>query len=89
MLGQDWHYYSVPYQYLGKQATIIYDSTHVEVYLEHKRIASHKRNFQKHRYTTIDDHMPKNHLQYKDALGWDKDYFYKKRNLSVNTFFKQ
>ena len=88
LLGQDWHYYSVPYQYLGKQTTIIYDSTHVEVYLEHKRIASHKRNFQKHRYTTIDDHMPKNHLQYKDALGWDKDYFLQKAKPIGEYFFQ-
>ena len=78
LLGQDWHYYSVPYQYIGKQATIVYDTDQVEIYLEQKRIALHRRNYKKHSYTTLADHMPANLQHYKEQLGWDKDYFLEK-----------
>lgn len=88
LLGQDWHYYSVPYQYIGKQTTIVYDSTSVEVYSDQVRIASHKRNYRKHQYTTIDLHMPSNHQWYKETLGWDKDYFLKKSKPIGNHFFQ-
>ena len=33
-LGQDEHYYSIPYTYVGKEVTIFYDSELVEVYYE-------------------------------------------------------
>jgi len=45
-LGEDWHHYSVPFHHIGKQVTIIYDHQTVEIYLEHRRIAVHKRFFQ-------------------------------------------
>jgi transposase len=88
LLGQDMHYYSVPYQYIGKQTTIVYDSAQVEVYLDHKRIAAHKRNYQKHCYTTTDTHMPTSHLKYKETLGWDKDYFLQKAK-PIGEYFLQ
>jgi len=32
VLGEDWHFYSVPFNYLGKEVNLIYCSDHVEVY---------------------------------------------------------
>jgi transposase len=61
ILGEDWHNYSVPYQYIGKQVKIIYDSLHVEIYLNLKRIALHSRDYVKNGFTTQPDHCPKNH----------------------------
>ena len=75
-LGEDWHHYSVPHSYLGKQVTVIYDTQFVEIYLNHQRIAIHKRSVKRHDYTTNKEHMPDNHRHYKEQRqGWDGDYF--------------
>lgn len=78
ILGEDWHQYSVPYQHHGKQVTIVYDCTEVEIYLDRKRIALHKRNYQRHGYTTLKEHMPEKHRQYHEMRGWDGPCFLKK-----------
>ena len=74
-LGEDWHHYSVPVQYIGKQVTVIYDTQVVEIFLDHHRIATHKRSFKKHDYTTVRQHMPQNHSSYAEQKGWNSDYF--------------
>jgi len=56
------HFYSVPYQYAGKMATIRWNSRIVEVFCEGERIACHMRSCENHsRYTTDPAHMPENH----------------------------
>lgn len=77
ILGEDWHQYSVPYQHIGKQVKLIYDTDEVEVYLGLQRIAVHHRNYRKHGYTTLQEHMPEKHRKYGEAKGWDVDYFLK------------
>ena len=74
-LGEDYHHYSVPFQHIGKHVKLVYDEDVVEVYLGLVRIAVHIRNFKKHDYTTLDEHMPKNHQFHKEAKGWDSDYY--------------
>ena len=78
VLGEDWHQYSVPYQYIAKQVKIIYDSEEVEIYLGHQRIAVHARNYKKHDYSTLAEHMPEKHQKYNETKGWDTDYFLRK-----------
>lgn len=75
ILGEDWHQYSVPDQHIGKQVKIIYDSDEVEIYLGLQRIAAHKRDYRKHGYTTLAEHMPEKHKKYHETKGWDADYF--------------
>ena len=75
ILGEDKHQYSVPHQYLGQSTKIIYDANNVEVFIGFQRIAMHKRNYRKHAYTTLPEHMPEKHLKYNETLGWDADYF--------------
>ena len=75
ILGEDWHWYSVPYQYIGKTVTLVYDYDEVEIYLGLQRIAVHKRDLRKNRYTTLKEHMPEGHQKYQETLGWDSDYF--------------
>jgi transposase len=75
ILGEDRHQYSVPYQYIGQTTKIIYDEHHVEIYIGFQRIAIHKRDYRKHSYTTLAEHMPEKHLKYNETLGWDADYF--------------
>jgi transposase len=75
VLGEDWHYYSVPFAYIGKTVSAVYDSDTVEVYFEHRRIALHRRSYKKHGYTTLKDHMPESHRRYGEQRGWNGDYF--------------
>ena len=57
----DRHYYSVPYEYVRKKIEARYTSTTVEILCKGNRIASHKRSFVPHKYTTLTEHMPLNH----------------------------
>ncbi len=87
ILGEDWHQYSVPYQHIGKQVKIIYDMDEVEIYLGLQRIAAHQRDYRKHRYTTLAEHMPEKHQKYQETKGWDADYFLRKaRELGESSF---
>jgi transposase len=74
-LGENYHHYSVPYQYIGKQVSVVYDTDIVEVYYKHNRIALHKRAYKKHDYTTTGDHMPAGHKHYYEQLGLTPSYF--------------
>jgi transposase len=78
ILGEDWHFYSVPYQYISRQVKIVYDSEEVEIYLGLQRISVHKRNYRKNAYTTLLEHMPENHKKYLDTKGWNVEYFLSK-----------
>lgn len=60
-LSDDRHYYSVPYQLIGKKVDIRYNEITVEVYHQSKRIASHMRSRKSGGYTTHIGHMPDNH----------------------------
>ena len=74
-LGEDWHHYSVPFTYIGKTIEIIYDTDAVEIYYDFQRIALHQRNYRKHSYTTVKEHMPEGHRIYAEQRGWDANYF--------------
>lgn len=75
VVGQDWHFYSVPAHYIGKEVRIIYCTDTVEIYHTGQRIALHKRSYKKHGYTTDKDHMPENHRHMHQRLAWDPDYY--------------
>lgn len=85
-LGEDWHHYSVPYQYIGKTVTAVYDSDTVEVYLQFQRIALHKRSYKKHDFSTVKEHMPEGHRRYAERRGWTPDYFiWQAATIGTNT----
>jgi len=75
ILGENMHQYSVPWRFSGKKVKLIYTSDLVEVYYEHKRIALHGRNYRRHGYSTLKDHMPENHRAIMEQKGWDAGYF--------------
>lgn len=79
ILGEDWHQYSVPHQYIGQEATIVYDDQVVEIFIRNlERIAVHKRDCRRNGYTTLAEHMPESHLKYKQQKGWTEDDFINK-----------
>ena len=75
ILGEDWHQYSVPFAYIGKQVMVTYDTDTVEIFCQHNRIALHPRSYKRHGYTTITEHMPQGHQLYQEQKGWDAEYF--------------
>jgi len=77
-LGEDWHHYSVPYQYIGKTVQIIYDTDHVEIYLDTVRIVCCRRNYSRNGHTTLPEHMPPSQNHYAQIKGYNRDYFIEK-----------
>jgi hypothetical protein len=73
--SSDKSYYSVPYRYIGKETTIHYTSSVVEVYYYHQRIALHQRNPSKGSYNTNKEHLSSTHKYYSD---WSPEFFKKK-----------
>lgn len=72
-LSENHHYYSVPYQHVGKKVKVLYDNRVVEIYFEHERIALHIRAPLQTAYTTLADHMPPHHQRMQQIKGWNKD----------------
>lgn len=62
----DKHRYSVPYQLVHKKVDVRSTQTTVEIFFKGKRVASHKRNPHKGRFSTITEHMPKKHREYAE-----------------------
>jgi len=74
-LWEDHHYYSVPYVYVGKKVSVLYDQRTVEIYLNHERIALHQRTSQRSCYHTQTDHMPSSHKHVALQRGFTKEDF--------------
>lgn len=74
-LGEDLHYYSVPYQHVGNGVKVVYDTKEVCIYYGYKQIAVHKRNYRQNGYSTFREHMPERHQRYQEQQGWDSNYF--------------
>ena len=74
-LSEDKHYYSVPYQYIGRKVILLYSQSEVEVYHHYTRIAIHARNRQNFGYSTIEDHLATKHRFLSD---WNPDKFIKR-----------
>ncbi len=72
-LSEDKHYYSVPYQYVGKKVEVYYNQKEVAVYHNYERIALHIRNAYTKMYHTQVEHMPPNHQHMQDRKGWTKE----------------
>lgn len=63
----DGHYYSTPYQLVGKEVEIRSTRATVEIFYRGKRVASHVHSREVHKASTLADHRPKSHQQY---LEW-------------------
>jgi transposase len=76
-LGEEKNYYSVPWQYAGQHAEVVYTATVVEAYLKGRRIATHRRlpGRGTHFYQTEKTHMPRRHQEWEKAQGHDAAHF--------------
>ena len=77
-LGAERNYYSVPFQYVGRQATVIYTSKTVEIYIDNQRVATHLRldRQQQYKYRTDINHLPKCHEEWLKTRGYEAKDFY-------------
>jgi transposase len=71
-LSIDKHYYSVPYNYIGKKVRLLYAKSSVEIFYKYELIASHKRVRSPHNYTTDPQHLATQHQVHAE---WNSDYF--------------
>ena len=63
----DRHYYSLPYQLVGKRLDVRITSKTIECFLKGRRVASHQRGYNPGGFTTTPEHMPRAHREY---LKW-------------------
>lgn len=83
VIGKERHYYSVPFRYIGKRVKVVYDTDHVEIYLDHTRIAVHTRSYRNNFYSTDPTHMPEKH---QHVRGWNEPFFLEKAShIGPNT----
>lgn len=81
-LGEDKHYYSAPYQYIGKKLKVIYTRSLVRIFYSQQLIAVHQRNYAKGRYSTKKEHLCSTHQYYLDrSPEYYKD---KAKNISAS-----
>jgi transposase len=67
------YYYSVPYTYIKKEINIRITSNIIQCFYRSKLIATHVRD-RNQRYSTIKEHMPKNHQEYAE---WTPERIFK------------
>lgn len=74
-LTEDQHYYSVPFELIGKKLRLQYSRSQVELFLKYELIASHKRIRSPHNYTTEAIHLSPEH---RYVTEWSPAFFLEK-----------
>jgi transposase len=57
-------FYSVPHRLIGRRVDVRLTHKTVEIFFDHRRIASHVRRSQRSAHVTVNEHMPKAHQRY-------------------------
>ena len=63
-LGEDKHYYSAPYQYIGKNLKVVYTRSMVRIFYRFNLVAVHQRDYKKGTYSTQKEHLCSTHQHY-------------------------
>lgn len=71
-LAEDKHYYSVPYQHMGKKVKLLYNDTTVEIFYKYHKIAHHPRDKRRHKYTTDKEHLAAGQQYF---ASWSYEFF--------------
>lgn len=74
-LTEDQHYYSVPFELIGKKLKLQYSRSIVEVFDKYQLIAVHQRIRSAHTYSTVPEHMPPQH---RYLTEWNPAFFLEK-----------
>lgn len=65
-LGCDHHYYSVPYQYIGKSTVVRFNRTMVQIFIDGECVATHQRDIRKGKYTFVKAHLASHCNAYRE-----------------------
>jgi transposase len=68
----DGFFYSVPYEYRGKEYSVRAAKDTIEVFVQGERICAHLRRLNGDRYATLPEHLPEQH---KVVSDWNDDRF--------------
>jgi len=68
----DGFFYSVPYEYRGKEYTVRATKGAIEVFVRGERICAHIRRLSGNRYVTLPEHLPEQH---RVVSEWNDDRF--------------
>lgn len=60
-------FYSVPHGLIGRRVEVRLTHRVVEIFHDHKRVASHVRRSQRSGHVTVNEHMPKAHQRYANT----------------------
>ncbi len=77
-LPDNLHYYSVPYEHVGRKVWAYFNQRTVEVYYNYERISFHVRSSTEPKYNRIHEHMPENHQHMVASRGWTIEELLKK-----------
>lgn len=70
-VGSERHMYSVPYNYVGKMVTVLWDMEYVEVFLGTMRLCTHRRSYEAYGYSTDKNHMSESHKAYERSREYN------------------
>ena len=88
-LTEDQHYYSVPYEFIGKKLKLQYSRSVVELYHDYELLAQHRRIKSAHTYSTVPEHMP---AQHRFVTEWNPAFFLEKAraiDVEVENYIRQ
>jgi transposase len=85
LLTEDKHYYSVPYQWIGQKAKVVYTQSLVKIYVKGNLVAVHVRDKQPGKYSTIKEHLCSHHQHYLDR---SPDYYRSKAKEISDSFYQ-
>ena len=76
-IGPNHNFYSVPYRYVGRRATVIHSRSTVEIFIGTERVATHAKCdvHDRYAYTTDPAHLPKRHAEYLAAEDHDGAWY--------------
>jgi transposase len=77
-LSDDKHHYSVPHRYRGKELSVFYTDSVVEIFYKNQRLVCHPRKRATPGYSTVKEHMPSHHQAMSDwnpqrLIDWAKN----------------
>lgn len=75
LLTEDKHYYSVPFQLIGKKVKLIYSRSTVEIYDNYRLVAAHQRIKSSGNYSAIREHLP---ADYQHVMACNPDHYINK-----------
>ncbi|TVQ85125.1 MAG: IS21 family transposase [Bacteroidetes bacterium] len=84
LIWHDQHYYSAPYQLIGTKVKVVLTRSMVRIYSRGQLVASHVRNYQRGKYTTVKEHLCSHHQHY---LSRSPEYYKKKARAYSQTLF--